>query len=126
MEYDSLSPEEKWRIDHKQYEKDAGITPPTTVTEDTTNNIKPIDTTTQANQQVGNLVGDALGGVKSAATGFHDWVTGDKWRDALHTFQKLPQGPERDAAREEFFQKYYGASFALILLIKFLNTPIVF
>ena len=70
------------------------------------------DPTQQATQQLSpsNVLGGTVDAVKGAAGAVHGAIVGNKWQD-LEAWKKMPEGPERDAAREQFFQTHYGKSY---------------
>ena len=63
----------------------------------------------QAQEQVGGVLSGAVNTVKDVAVGTHDFIMGAKHK-AFSEWKNLPEGPEREALREAFFQKYYGGS----------------
>ena len=69
-----------------------------------------IDTNQLAEQQTGNIVSGAVDTVKNTAGAIHGFITGDKHKD-LYAWRDMPPGPEREAARDSYFQKYYGGSY---------------
>ena len=75
--------------------------------------LAPIEDPTQlAEQQLNpsNMLGGAVDAVTGAAGAVHGAIVGNKWQD-LQAWRGMPPGPEREAAREEFFQTHYGQSY---------------
>ena len=78
----------------------------------------PIDDPTQ--QAGGNILGGTLDAVKGAAGAIHGAIIGNKWDD-LQAWKNMPEGPERDQAREQFFQTHYNKSYDEIKDLNFLE-----
>ena len=75
--------------------------------------LPPIDDPTQqANQQLSpsNVLGGAAKAVTGAAGAIHGAIVGNKWQD-LEAWKNMPEGPEREQAREQYFQTHYGKSY---------------
>ena len=82
----------------------------TTPENDETLQNAPSNPTELAHQQTGNVLSGAVETVKDVAVGAHNLIVGDKHKD-LYAWRDMLPGPERDAARDAYFQKYYGGSY---------------
>ena len=69
--------------------------------------LKPIDATEQANQQVTSAVTAPLRGAWDLAS---TAIQGGKMK-SMHEWRGMEPGEKRDAARDAWFQQYYGGSY---------------